>query len=144
MSRRQWRACSTTRWSSCSTTRTASSPAVSSFALDATDNDIARLLRRRSWVRLHDGVYLNHTGCPSWTQRAWAAVLYYWPAALTGRSALRVYGVRNGSQADGDPIEVVIDASRSIASLEGVRVSRIKGFDDLALLHLRPPRITGT
>lgn len=111
--------------------------------LDATDNDIERLVRRRALVRLHDGVYLNHTGCPSWTQRAWAAVLCHWPAALTGRSALRAFGVRNRSRAedDGAPIEVAIDGARSVAPAEGVRVSRLKEFDQLALLHLGPPRI---
>jgi hypothetical protein len=36
------------------------------------------------------GVYVNHTGDPTWLQRAWAGVLYYWPAALAGASAMRV------------------------------------------------------
>lgn len=112
------------------------------IALEATDNDIARLVRRRAMVRMHDGVYVNHTGCPSWTQRAWAAVLYFWPAALTGRSALRAFGVRTGSQSEDDlPIQVAIDGARSVAKLAGVRVSRINEFDGLALLHLGPPRI---
>lgn len=111
------------------------------IGLGATDNDIERLLRRRALVRLHEGVYLNHTGFPSWSQRAWAATLHYWPAALTGRSALRAFGVRSGSQTDDEPIEVAIDGSRSVAKVVGVRVSRIKHFDGLALMHLGPPRI---
>ena len=40
-----------------------------------TDNDLRRLLRGRHLTRLHSGVYLDHTGEPSWQQLAWAAVL---------------------------------------------------------------------
>ena len=35
-----------------------------------TDNDIARLLRRRELARVHSGVYVDHTGPLSWLQRA--------------------------------------------------------------------------
>ncbi|MEZ0579568.1 type IV toxin-antitoxin system AbiEi family antitoxin domain-containing protein [Nocardioides sp. MH1] len=45
---------------------------------------IARLLRRREWAPVHPGVYVDHTGPLSWRQRAWAAVLACWPAALDG------------------------------------------------------------
>jgi len=47
-----------------------------------TDNDIRRLIRRREWAQIHPGVYINHTGPPTWKQRAWAAVLTCAPAAL--------------------------------------------------------------
>ena len=49
---------------------------------------IARLLRRREWVAVHPGVYVNHTGALTWQQRAWAAVLAAGPrAALCLESA---------------------------------------------------------
>lgn len=52
---------------------------------------VARKLRRREWVQVHPGVYVNHTGPPTWQQRAWAAVLACWPAALGGWSAVRAH-----------------------------------------------------
>jgi hypothetical protein len=33
-------------------------------------HDVRRLLRRREWALLHPGVYVDHTGTPSWLQRA--------------------------------------------------------------------------
>ena len=62
--------------------------------LGGDDDLIERMIRRREWVRVHRGVYANHTGPLSWQQRAWAAVLLLTPAALTGVSALRAHGVR--------------------------------------------------
>ena len=53
------------------------------------EGDIRRLLRRRDWVKVHPGVYVNHTGELTWLQRAWAGVLFAWPAALSHESALR-------------------------------------------------------
>jgi hypothetical protein len=40
-------------------------------ALEAglTDNDIRRRLRRREWVSVHPGVYVDHTGPLTWLQR---------------------------------------------------------------------------
>ncbi len=51
---------------------------------DGSDADIERLVRRREWARVHDGVYVNHTGPLTSFQRAWAALLRHWPAALAG------------------------------------------------------------
>ncbi|MDO7867667.1 hypothetical protein [Nocardioides jiangxiensis] len=34
------------------------------------DATIRRRLRRREWVTLHPGVYLDHTGVRTWRQRA--------------------------------------------------------------------------
>lgn len=65
--------------------------------LGGNDNDIERLLRRRQWARVHTGVYVDHTGPLSWLQRAWAAVLLHWPAALAGASALRAPAFRLGA-----------------------------------------------
>ena len=54
------------------------------LAAGATDSDIERRLRRREWARVSPGVYVDHTGPLTWRQRAWAAVLAVWPAALDG------------------------------------------------------------
>ncbi|KRA37770.1 MULTISPECIES: hypothetical protein [unclassified Nocardioides] len=43
---------------------------------------VARKLRRRDWVAVHPGVYVNHTGPLTWRQRAWAvAVVRRLPAS---------------------------------------------------------------
>lgn len=49
------------------------------LAHGATPADLRRLVRRREWSRLHPGVYVDHTGPPTWQQRAWAAVLFAAP-----------------------------------------------------------------
>ena len=38
-------------------------------------HDLRRLVRRRELAVLHPGVYVDHTGEPTWLQQAWAAVL---------------------------------------------------------------------
>ena len=45
------------------------------IAAGLTSDDVARLIRRREWARVHPGVYVDHTGPLPWSQRAWAAVL---------------------------------------------------------------------
>lgn len=42
---------------------------------------------------------LDHTGVPTWRQRAWAAVPYHWPAALCHVSALRLHGLTSAGDA---------------------------------------------
>jgi hypothetical protein len=105
------------------------------------DHDIARLLRRRIWARIHDGVYVDHTGEPSWRQRAWAAVLYFQPAVLDGASALTAYGVRVTGTGSGGRIEIAIDRTRSVAECSGISVTRRVDFDSQARLNLCPPRV---
>lgn len=51
--------------------------------------DLRRMVRRRELVRAAPGVFVNHTGEPSWAQRAWIATLACWPAALAGESVWR-------------------------------------------------------
>lgn len=104
------------------------------------DNWIENRVRRREWARVHRGVYVNHTGAPTWTQRAWAAVLFYWPAALCGRSAVQVAfrGPSSGRPIpDGLPIEVAVDGERHVRRIPGIDVSRVKGL----ATHLQPNRI---
>lgn len=103
------------------------------------DTFIETCLRRRRWARLHAGVFVDHTGPPSWSQRAWAATLYHWPASLAGRSALVAHGVRVPTP--GEPIELVVDRSRRVRDPSGMRTSQLTGYDELTLRHLSPPRV---
>lgn len=102
---------------------------------------VARLLRRRTWVQVHPGVYVNHTGPLAWTQRAWAAVLACWPAALDGRSAIRAHegpGRRGGDDA---AIEVMVAHDRKVRSPDGVSARRARAFADRVQWNLAPPRM---
>jgi hypothetical protein len=109
--------------------------------LGGDDRFIECRLRRRDWARVHPGVYVDHTGQPSQDQRAWAAVLAHWPAALAGASAVQAHGLRRGRPpGDQKPIELVISATRSVDAQPGIRIERIKDFDQVAQMHLHPPR----
>lgn len=105
------------------------------------DNDIERRIRRREWARVHAGVFVDHTGPPTWQQRAWAAVLFHWPAALAGSSALRADGLTRHSD-EKDAIEVAVAAGRNLDSPDGVRSSTVTGFDDVARCNKSPPRVS--
>jgi hypothetical protein len=112
------------------------------LAIGATDHDIRRLVRRRQWARLHSGVFVDHTGPPTWEQRAWAAVLAHAPAALAGDSALHAHGVRGVLSAPANgPIRVCIDADRFVRPISGIRVERIKDFAARCQLNTSPPRL---
>lgn len=103
---------------------------------------IARRIRRREWVAVHRGVYVDHTGPLTWRQRAWAAVLACWPAALDGWSAIRAHegpGRRRGRW-DG-PIEVMVAHGRHPAPPQGVVVRQSRRFDDHVQWNLAPPRM---
>lgn len=105
-------------------------------------HDLARLVRRRSLTRLLPGVYVDHTGSPSWRQRAWAACLYHWPAALAGPSALRaVSGPGWRHHDDRGPVHVAVDESRRCSELPGHRLRRVCGLDALAIWNSSPPRM---
>lgn len=107
-----------------------------------TDRDLARLSRRRELVRVHPGVYVDHTGPLSWQQRAWAAVLFSWPAALCAESALAAHGVRSAVRdlavrdlaagvrragAAAPVMHVAVDERRRVTEPDGVRVHRRAG-----------------
>jgi hypothetical protein len=101
--------------------------------------DVRRLLRRREWVVVHPGVYVNHTGELTWLQRAWAAVLFAWPAALSHDSALRA--------ADGpgkhteEVIHVAVGRDRRIAAPPRVCIHRMTHLHDRTQWNLGPPRV---
>lgn len=96
-------------------------------------HDIRPLLRRNEWARVHDGVYVDHTGPLTWLQRAWAAVLYASPAALCLQSAL----------ADEGPlIHVAVARQRAmLAEPAGVRIHHLAHFEERVLWNVGPPRM---
>ncbi|WP_301122315.1 type IV toxin-antitoxin system AbiEi family antitoxin domain-containing protein [Mycolicibacterium fortuitum] len=97
------------------------------------DHEIRRLLRRNEWARVHTGVYVQHTGPLTWSQRAWAAVLYAAPAALCLDSALG---------ADALPIHVAVAQHRTIlAEPAGVRIHHLVNLHERVLWNVSPPRM---
>jgi len=104
-----------------------------------TEADVRRLLRRREWVKVHPGVYVDHTGELTWLQRAWAAVLFALPAALSHESALRA--------ADGpgkhkeEVIHVAVGRDRRIAAPPQVRIHRMTLLHSRVQWNLGPPRV---
>jgi hypothetical protein len=107
-------------------------------SLGGRDADIARMLRRRELVRVHEGVFVTHTGRLSVDERGWAAVLFAWPAALCHRSAL-ARAPSGGAEAH--EIHVAIHGERRVSPPDGVIVHRLKDFDSVALMNLSPPRV---
>lgn len=111
------------------------------LAAGMTPTDVARHLRRREWVPVHQGVYVNHTGPLTWHQRAWAAVLACWPAALAGASARRAHEGPGRHGGDEGPIEVVVAHSRRLRPPDGVRARRLRRIRDAVQWNLSPPRM---
>ncbi|PKH37708.1 type IV toxin-antitoxin system AbiEi family antitoxin domain-containing protein [Nocardioides alpinus] len=103
-----------------------------------TQAHIDTLLRRRELVVVHPGVYLTHTGTPTWSQRSWAAILYAGRSALHVESAL--HHPSQGPPPSG-PIHVAVDRSRRVAPRHGIVVHRVRGLDDLVRWNLSPPRV---
>lgn len=132
-----------TRWTpsrSCEQPRTAYSPAGSSSP-PPTPADLERLLRGRELVRLLPGVFLDHTGVPTWQQRAWAGVLHYGPAALAGSSTLRaVNGPGWRRYDDAGRIELMVGHDRRVAERVGYRVRRVRRFTAEVQWNAAPPR----
>ncbi len=100
---------------------------------------IERMIRRRVWARVFEGVYVDHTGTLTWEQRAWAGVLLHEPAALGAGSALRAFGV--ALDAPDGPIEITVAATRRVDDPPGVHTSRCRDFERTILPQLSPPRM---
>ena len=110
------------------------------FEAGLTSNDVRRLLRRREWVVVHPGVYIDHNGPLTWIQRAWGGVLHAWPAALCGESALRAVD-GPGRRNDEGTIQVAVAVGRRVADRPGLAVRRMAHFEDRVLWNLGPPRL---
>ncbi|MGH1563709.1 type IV toxin-antitoxin system AbiEi family antitoxin domain-containing protein [Mumia sp. DW29H23] len=110
-------------------------------ALGLAPHEIRRRVRRHTLTPLFPGVYVNHTGAPTWIQRAWGAVLYAWPAALSGASALRAAERRGLDSTAEDTVEVAIDHRRKVVAVDRVAIRRRRRLDDLVQWNLSPPRL---
>lgn len=97
---------------------------------------IRRKVRRREWVAVSAGIYVNHTGPLTASERAWVAVLDAHPAALSHRSAIAV-----GDAIGAEPIHIVVDRKRRVRRRPGVVVHYGTRLDERVAWHLRPPRV---
>jgi len=115
------------------------------IARGGSDNDIARKLRRREWAQVHPGVYVGHTGPLTREQDEWAALLYYAPAALTGRSAMRAYGLLLGRDLEPSErhrmVHLAVDRHRRLKARPGTRLTRMQRFEQDVLENYSPPRV---
>ncbi|HEX4471442.1 MAG TPA: hypothetical protein VH085_05715 [Nocardioides sp.] len=113
------------------------------LAAGAAPHDIARRVRRREWSPLLPGVFVAHTGEPSWRQRAWAGVLYYWPAALADESAMQAVEGSAWSDPRGDraPVVIAVHSARNVRARSGYRLRWVSGFETQVQSHVSPPRI---
>lgn len=104
-------------------------------------HELERLLRKRDLVRVHDGVFLDHTGAPTWLQRAWIGVLIAWPAALAGDSALRAADGPGKADRDDSTIHVAVHRDRRIRMPSGYRLHRVAGLGTKVTWNTSPPRV---
>ncbi len=104
-------------------------------------HDLRRMERQRELVRVHPRVYLNHTGPLTWLQRAWAGVLFAWPAALTHDSAIRAVDGPGRRGRDDHVIHLAIDRDRSLIMPPGLRLHRLADFHDKVQWNASPPRL---
>lgn len=111
------------------------------IAAELAPHDIRRMERRRELSRIMTGVYLDHTGEPTWLQRAWAAVLHAAPAALCHDSALRAADGPGRRDREGSPIHVAIDRDRRLVAPRGVRFHRLGRLDERVQWNTSPPRV---
>ncbi|KQW47095.1 hypothetical protein ASC77_18120 [Nocardioides sp. Root1257] len=111
------------------------------IACDLDAPAVARLLRRRELARVHPGVYVEHTGPLSWHQRAWAAVLFSWPAALSHDSSLRAAEGPGRRDRHEGLIHVAVARDRRLIEPTGVRPHRVGDLAGRAQWNLGPPRI---
>lgn len=118
------------------------------IALGCRPHDIARLVRRRELTQIHPGVFVGHTGEPTWTQRAWAGVLHCQrvpgapdpeSSALHGLSALVAFEGVAGRPTH--PIEVAIADNRKVRAPTGVTVRRSSATLARVQWQLGPPRV---
>ncbi len=108
--------------------------------LGGTAADFRRLAR--AGVTVVPGVCLAHTGTPTWLERAWAAVLTVWPAALAGRSALRAEAGPGWRDIDvAAPIEVAVDRRRTVSTPPGITRVYVHDLATKVRWNAAPPRL---
>ncbi len=87
-------------------------------------------------------MYVDHTGPPTWQQRAWAAVLFAAPAALSAQSALRAAnGPGHRHHDDTGAIHIAVDHSRTVVTPSGVVARRFVALEARVQWNLTPPRM---
>jgi hypothetical protein len=94
--------------------------------------DLQRLVRRRELTRVRPGIFIDHTGPQTWSQRARVAVLACWPAALSHTSVWR----------DTSPIHVAVHHDRRVANPPGVVLHRMRHLDARVNWRRSPPRMS--
>ena len=102
--------------------------------------DLQRLVRRRELVRVHTGVYVDHTGPLTWAQRARAAVLACAPSALGLTSALRSHEGPGTRRDDSGPVHVLIHRDRHLTAPGGVVLHRVVDLDERVQWNAQLPR----
>jgi len=114
-------------------------------------HDVRRRMRRREWATLFDGIYVDHTGPPTWDQRAMAGVLHAASGldderrplgAALGEHAAPRHAVGPGwRRGKGSPIVVCIDVRRSVRQVKGYRFVRLTHLDERVDWMRTPPRL---
>ena len=104
-------------------------------------HDLQRMLRRRDLVRVHPGVFIDHTGDLTWLQRAWVGVLLAWPAALSHDTALRAAEGPGRTARHDSLIHLCVDRHRRLAVPDGYRLHRLSHLDARVLWNASPPRV---
>ena len=102
--------------------------------------DLQRMVRRRELVRVHTGVFVDHTGPLTWAQRAPAAVLACAPSALGLASALRSHGGPGSRGDDSGPIHVLVDRDRHLVAPAGVVLHRVADLEHRVQWNAQIPR----
>ena len=111
------------------------------IGLGAEPHDLQRMLRRRDLTRVHDGVFVDHTGPLNWLQRAWVGVQLAWPAALSHDSALRAADGPGRHGRDDALVHLAVDRGRAVRVPSGYVLHRLGGFEEKVQWNASPPRI---
>ena len=105
-------------------------------------HSLRRLVNRRELAPMHRGVFLTHTGEPTWRQRAWGAVLHAEPAALWGPSALAAIGSTKKPPSNTDsPLHLAVDHTRRVATVPGTVLHRVVDLEHRVRWAASPPRV---
>jgi len=110
------------------------------LAAGRTESELRCWLRHRLLVLVHPGVYVDHTGPLLWRQRAWAAVLHAWPAALAGPSVIRALVPQSRQVPEAGPIHVAVEHGRKVDDPDGVRIVQTRDLEDRVQWQVSPPR----